>query len=109
MFKLFDRKQGTDNTYNKCNRYVVVLTIKKLTLIAYNFSKDNEISPLTKSADGFRINGIFPEFKTSMFLSHTSTICGPGSVVGIATAYGLDGPGIESRWGEIFRTCPDRP
>jgi len=33
----------------------------------------------------------------------------PGSVLGIATAYGLDGPGIESRWGEIFRTCPDRP
>ena len=34
---------------------------------------------------------------------------GPGSVVGIATAYGLDGLGIESRWGEILRTCPDRP
>ena len=34
---------------------------------------------------------------------------GPGSVVGIATAYGLDGPGIEYRWGEIFRTNPDRP
>ena len=33
----------------------------------------------------------------------------PGSVVGIATGYGLDGPGIESRWVEIFRTCPDRP
>jgi len=31
----------------------------------------------------------------------------PGSVVGIATAYGLEG--IESRWGEIFRTSPDRP
>ena len=29
--------------------------------------------------------------------------CGPGSLVGIATDYGLDGPGIESRWGEIFR------
>jgi hypothetical protein len=25
-----------------------------------------------------------------------------GSVVGIATAYGLDGPGIESRWGQDF-------
>ena len=25
--------------------------------------------------------------------------CGPGSVVGIATGYGLDGPGIKSRWG----------
>ena len=34
---------------------------------------------------------------------------GPGRVVGIATAYGLDGPGIESRWGEIFRTSRDRP
>ena len=33
------------------------------------------------------------------------------SSVGIATRYGLDGPGIESRWGgsEIFRTRPDRP
>ena len=27
---------------------------------------------------------------------------GPGSSVGIATAYGLDGPGIESRWGRDF-------
>jgi len=26
----------------------------------------------------------------------------PGSVVGIATDYGLDGPGIESRWGRDF-------
>jgi hypothetical protein len=25
-----------------------------------------------------------------------------GSVVGTATAYGLDGPGIESRWGRDF-------
>jgi hypothetical protein len=28
--------------------------------------------------------------------------CGPGSSVGIATGYGLDGPGIESRWGPDF-------
>ena len=33
----------------------------------------------------------------------------PGSAVGMATGYGLDGPGIESGGGEIFRTCPDRP
>ena len=31
-----------------------------------------------------------------------------GSSVGIAIDYGLDGPGIESRWGEIFRP-PYRP
>jgi hypothetical protein len=29
-------------------------------------------------------------------------ICGPGSSVGIATRYGLDGPRIESRWGRDF-------
>jgi hypothetical protein len=29
--------------------------------------------------------------------------CGPGSSVSIAIDYGLDGSGIESRWGEIFR------
>jgi hypothetical protein len=28
--------------------------------------------------------------------------CGPGSSVGIATGYGLDGPVIESRWGRDF-------
>ena len=42
------------------------------------------------------------------YLPGTSPVV--GSSVGIATGYGLDGPGIESRWGgEIFRTCPDRP
>ena len=35
---------------------------------------------------------------------------GRDSAVGIATHYGLDGPGIESRCGgEIFRTRPDWP
>jgi hypothetical protein len=33
---------------------------------------------------------------------------GPGSSVGIAIDYRLDGAGIKSRWGEIFR-CPDWP
>jgi len=33
---------------------------------------------------------------------------GPGSSVGIATGYGLDGPGIESRWGRDF-PCLSRP
>jgi len=31
-----------------------------------------------------------------------SNACGPGSVVGIATGYWLDGPGIESRAGARF-------
>jgi len=35
--------------------------------------------------------------------------CGPGSSVGIATGYGLNGPGSNPGGVEIFRTCPDRP
>jgi hypothetical protein len=31
-----------------------------------------------------------------------NNISGPGSSVGIATGYGLDGRGIESRWGRDF-------
>ena len=30
------------------------------------------------------------------------TVCGLGSIVSVVTAYGLDGPGIESRWGRDF-------
>ena len=47
--------------------------------------------------------------KHEYFTNITKVRRGPGSSVGIATGYGLDGPGIESRCGEIFRTCPDRP
>jgi hypothetical protein len=36
-------------------------------------------------------------------------IYGLGCSVGIANDYGLDGPGIESRWSANFRTRPDRP
>ena len=34
---------------------------------------------------------------------------GPGSSVGIATDYGLDGPGIESRWGARFSAVQTGP
>ena len=39
-----------------------------------------------------------------LFMPSTIIDCGPGSSVGLVTAYGLDGPGIESRLAEIFRT-----
>jgi len=37
-----------------------------------------------------------------LFLFFTYSLCGPGSSVSIATGYGLEGPGIESRWGRDF-------
>ena len=48
---------------------------------------------------------ILPSFLPSFLFIlplYLSLHFGPGSSVGIATNYGLDGPGIESRWGEIF-------
>jgi hypothetical protein len=39
-----------------------------------------------------------------VWCSATSKVDVPGSSVGIATGYGLDGPGIESRWGARFFT-----
>jgi hypothetical protein len=39
---------------------------------------------------------------------HIPMIVGRDSVVGIATRYGLDGPGMESRWGRDFLQ-PSRP
>ena len=42
---------------------------------------------------GFEEYNLKPEYFSSR---------GPGSSVGIATGYGLDGPGIESRWGVRF-------
>ena len=37
-----------------------------------------------------------------MNIDSVQATCGPDSSVGIATDYGLDGPGIESRWGRDF-------
>ena len=56
---------------------------------------------------------IYMQFRPSLRSIKRSALRGggPASSVGLATGYGLDGQGIESRWGggEIFRTCPDQP
>jgi hypothetical protein len=38
----------------------------------------------------------------SVYFVNLYVFRGPGSVAGIVTGYGLDGPGIESRWGRDF-------
>jgi hypothetical protein len=42
------------------------------------------------------INTVQKNMKTTM------KVCGLGSIVGTATGYGMDGPGIESWWGQHF-------
>ena len=46
---------------------------------------------------------IVPLTSLNKYLQYGTSETGrPGSVVGIATGYGLDGPGIEYRWGRNF-------
>ena len=47
--------------------------------------------------DGPRIR----RWSHNIIISYNNT-CGSGSSVGIVTGYGLEGPGIESRWGRDF-------
>jgi hypothetical protein len=58
---------------------------------------------------GFELKIQARELPQNDALDHAVTGIGkPDSSVNIVTAFVLDGPGIESRWGEIFRTRPDR-
>ena len=53
--------------------------------------------------DGFLFISVILETNgVSSITTSIDVFCGPGSVVGIATGYGLDGPGIESQWGARF-------
>ena len=56
---------------------------------------------LLQRSTGHRWNVNILLFMLVFYLDYT-TQGGPGSVVGIPTGDGLDGPGIESRWGRVF-------
>ena len=54
-----------------------------------------------EGSEDSRCNGPVSKLGTSQNASYKRYYSGkegPGSSVGIATAYGLEGPGIESRW-----------
>ena len=60
---------------------------------------------LTNGKPRSRVTGLLLEFLTLEYGTMRRD-----SSVSIVTRSGVDGPGIESRWGgEIFRTRPDRP
>ena len=97
-----------------CIRLYGVLTQTTLQILTTVCTSN----PVPKIIKNWNVNGNITlgklNYRTAVYIYIYFTQCiislGPGSVVGIATGYGLEGPGIESRWGgEIFRTCPDRP
>jgi len=73
------------------------------------------ISSQSKKKEPRYVCGPGSSFSIAILISSQSKkkepryVCGPGSSFSIATGYGLDALGIESWWGEIFRTCPDWP
>ena len=69
---------------------------------------DHTLEQLTDTP--FTSGTIITTNHTLRFIHPKIHFVGRDCSVGIATPYGLDGPGIESRWGgDIFRTRPDRP
>jgi hypothetical protein len=52
---------------------------------------------------------IHENVKSSLICKYKRKSMSRDSSVGIASRYGLDGPGIESRWGQDFCTRLDRP
>jgi hypothetical protein len=72
------------------NRYFDIPSAKEVSLRMNHFSVQ------------FIIFGMFADQLKKPNISFVVSVCGLGSVVGIATDYGLDGPGIESRWCRDF-------
>ena len=74
---------------------------------SYNFRNIRNTYPLNTTEQNTHLQECFGVvFNSCPFVFKLSRY---GSLVGTATRYGLGGPGIESRWGEIFRTRPARP
>ena len=71
--------------------------------VTYNTASAQE----TRTCNRPRNPATLVAIATNLLKRLTYRKSGPGSSVSIVTDYGLDGPGIESWWGEIFR--PSRP
>ena len=74
-----------------------------LTSCRTNSTFHATIVPASRSYSNFVFFWSVLTFKNLLLVN-----MGRDSSVGIATRYGLDGPGIESRGGEIFHNRPDR-
>jgi hypothetical protein len=65
----------------------------------------DEMVELAVDGDALQTHGL--KYYRNVLSVNYMSYCGPGSSVGIATDYGLDGPGSNPVGNEIFR--PSRP
>ena len=101
----------------RSQRLVCSLWVKRLRLAKFEIRTADpiivgcEVASLCEQPPTFR-RLLLPSSSSSkvkqspLFLGTPWPWSGPGSVVGVATGYGLDGPGIESRWERDFPPGP---
>jgi hypothetical protein len=87
----------------------LTLVLRFGSRIVEGWRKQNYLFPINNPATNDQVTAWTKCHVLKEITASHLTWLGPGISVGIATGYGLEGPGIESRWGEFFRTCPDRP
>ena len=85
-------------------KFTVAPLVKQLTALHWMATAITRVMPthschLTKSSP--YLPSYFPQFHFKIFFPSIHSV-GWDSSVSIATRYGLDGPGIESRWGRDF-------
>ena len=100
-----NRKQGNlalDCEFSERKRHENTTYQTQSLKLQNTSSKHNSDTFLTQPWDIKFENRITKTYTSINLHQFHADICGPGSSVGIATGYGLDGPGIESRWGARF-------
>jgi hypothetical protein len=81
----------------------MVFTVR-ITEIKYSLCTGQVQRFVRQEQVAFALIAVFLIIQMAITTSHFSWVW-----TGIATLYRLDGPRIESRWGEAFSTRPDRP
>ena len=91
-FKVFPIAVSGRNVYSSWTRFYPLQKTRGILKL-----RGTKLKPTTPRKDGQHFNN-----------NNNNNVVRDSSV-GMATPYGLDGPGIESPWGsEIFRTSPDQ-
>ena len=101
-------RSGRNPMANSHGKFTATREIISALFAIWKINHETYQAPLFCLSQGLALYNITDPVPMSYIKHDLCETGGPGSSVGIATGYGLDGPGIESRWGgEIFRTCPD--
>ena len=104
-----DEESRTIGHYCSCQADYVLTARNFVAVTNSGFTWKTEVSSVNLKTN-FNVDQHGLHVSVCWLIKHITTLfqlkffltCGPGSSVGIATGYGLDGPGFESRWGRDF-------